>query len=161
MSKAKALPIKRQKFVEVLVATGNQTEAARQAGYSLPTKEGSRLVRFADVAAAISERLAKVQRRMGADEIRARLELMSEGKIPTRIVKGMTPKGPVKRIEYNSESATETLARIDKMLGDGMPAQPSQINVAVVLPQIPVEKIDELLGYLEKAKALDVEGRAV
>lgn len=163
MPKAKAskLPIKRQKYVEALVgiANGNKTEAARIAGYMVPAQEGHRLLKFADVAQAVAERLEKVKRRMNADGVRARLELMAEGRIPTKVIRGMTPKGPMRRVEYDSEHATETLAKIEGMLSDGMPPAVQAINVNVVLPQVPEEVLWKLREVLSKAKATDIVAR--
>ena len=50
-----ALPPKRRAFVLAYVgeAQGNATDAARRAGYAKPHPEGSRLLRFATVAAAV------------------------------------------------------------------------------------------------------------
>ena len=50
-----ALPPKRQAFVLAYCgeSQGNATDAARRAGYAKPHPEGSRLLRFATVAAAI------------------------------------------------------------------------------------------------------------
>jgi phage terminase small subunit len=71
----KRLPIKRERFVDALLgpARGNQTKAARMAGYAQPTMEGSRLMRFDDVSEEIARRRAEMRTAMGADEIIERL----------------------------------------------------------------------------------------
>jgi len=68
------LPPKRQLFVEAYIASGcNATEAARRAGYAAPAEEGYRLLRIAQVAEAIRERVEAAKECMGADEVLARL----------------------------------------------------------------------------------------
>jgi phage terminase small subunit len=69
-----ALPPKRRAFVIALVgeAAGNQTEAARIAGYASPKAEGSRLLTFGDVAAAVKAMRVPAERAkvLGIDDLR-------------------------------------------------------------------------------------------
>jgi hypothetical protein len=154
----KSLPIKRQKFVEALIgpANGNKTKAAAMAGYSMPESQGSRLSKFVDVAQAVAERLARVQRRMGADEIRARLELMAEGVVPTKIVETETKDGTFARTEFDVRGAAETVAKIDGLIGDGMPPERPAVNLTVVLGSLTDGALTELLTALRSAKAKEI-----
>lgn len=74
----KKLPLKRQRFVEALLgpALGNQTKAATIAGYTHPTKQGSRLLTFVDVSEEVAARREAMCQAMGSDEIIARLSGM-------------------------------------------------------------------------------------
>lgn len=75
----KKLPLKRQRFVEALLgpAMGNQTQAARIAGYAVPGQEGHRLLKFADVSDEVARRREAMCQAMGSDEIIARLSGMA------------------------------------------------------------------------------------
>jgi hypothetical protein len=154
----KSLPIKRQKYVEALigVSNGNKTDAARRAGYAVPEQEGHRLLKFADVAQAVAERLARAKRRMGADEIRARLELMAEGRVPTKIVETETKDGTFSRTEYDARTAAETVAKIDGLIGDGMPPERPAVNLTLVLGSLTDGALTELLTALRSAKAKEI-----
>src|SRR4051794_29535108 len=69
----KQLTGKRAAFVDAYLgpAAGNATEAARIAGYAVPMQEGHRLLRNAEVAAAVAERTRA--RGMESDEVLERL----------------------------------------------------------------------------------------
>lgn len=58
MSLSKQRNIRREKFVDFYVETGNATEAARRAGYSEHTanEQGARLLAIANIQAAIEEK---------------------------------------------------------------------------------------------------------
>jgi phage terminase small subunit len=68
----KRLPEKRRRFVEAYLgeACGNATEAARIAGYQKPGQEGHRLLKTADVSAAIGNMREKTPPVMDVAELR-------------------------------------------------------------------------------------------
>ena len=164
----KSLPLKRQKFVDALLENnGNQTKAAEAAGYAKPTSQGSRLLRFVDVQAAVQERMAKGAAR--AEEIQARLALMACGAIPTKTVietgtavdkEGNATPVQKKRHEFAMESATNTQAKIAGLLKDAAPPPPpTSVNLNVVLAQMTEDGVEALARALERAKAIDVESK--
>ena len=64
------LPLKRRRFVDGYIETGNASAAAEEAGYSRNSRhslevEGSRLLSNADVRGAIGERLQEAAERAG------------------------------------------------------------------------------------------------
>jgi phage terminase small subunit len=81
-----ALPPKRRAFVLELVgkAAGNATEAARSAGYAKPGEEGYRLLKNAQVAAALSELRSKRENAKiaTAEELRQFWTSVQRGEIP-------------------------------------------------------------------------------
>lgn len=62
---------KQKVFVEAYLTTWNATEAARQAGYKHPNKEGPRMLVNVGIQARIEERMR--EKALGADEVLARL----------------------------------------------------------------------------------------
>jgi len=68
-----SLTARQQLFIVEYLKIWNATEAAKRAGYSEKTaySSGQRLLKYVEVAAAISERLT--ERKMSADEVLARL----------------------------------------------------------------------------------------
>lgn len=71
------LTAKQRLFVEHYLDCLNATKAAERAGYAKPRQQGSRLLTFVDVRAAVDEGLR--QRAMGKDEIVARLAEHARG----------------------------------------------------------------------------------
>ena len=80
-----ALTAKRRAFVLAFIgeARGNATEAARRAGYAAPTEEGHRLLRNAQVAAAVEALRAPVEREAIAnvEELRAFWTSVQRGQV--------------------------------------------------------------------------------
>ena len=85
----KKLSYKQRMFVEAYLTTWKPTEAARQAGYANPDRQGYRLLRYVEIQEAIEQRLK--EKAMGADEVLARLaeqarvnigDFISEATIP-------------------------------------------------------------------------------
>lgn len=74
-----ALSVKQQLFVDSYLATFNATKSALAAGYSDKTaySQGARLLKNAEIAAAISERLTETA--MSADEVLMRLADQARG----------------------------------------------------------------------------------
>lgn len=64
---SKPISPKRRRFVEAYVRTWNATEAARQAGYAHPIRQGSRLLTFVEVKAAVAARIKEIA--METDEL--------------------------------------------------------------------------------------------
>jgi phage terminase small subunit len=62
-----SLPPKRRLFVDAYLLDPNATKAAKVAGYSKPMQEGHRLLRIAEVQAALQERGQKAERKRIAD----------------------------------------------------------------------------------------------
>ena len=62
---------KQKRFVDYYIETGNQTEAARRAGYKQPKTQGAENMTKPSVSAAIKKRLAEVEseRIAKADEV--------------------------------------------------------------------------------------------
>lgn len=75
---AEGLTPKQQAFVEAYLANGfNATAAARHLKYANPDRQGYRLLRNVEIAAAIRQELA--ERAMPADEVLARLAEQGRG----------------------------------------------------------------------------------
>jgi phage terminase small subunit len=75
---ADGLTPKQQAFVEAYLANGfNATAAARRLKYANPDRQGYRLLRNVEIAAAIRQELA--ERAMPADEVLARLAEQARG----------------------------------------------------------------------------------
>lgn len=79
---------RQQRFIDAFVATGNASEAARQAGYSskAPGQIGEKLLKIPEIAAAIAARQAELAQGMQitAERVlreRARLAFMDPGKL--------------------------------------------------------------------------------
>jgi phage terminase small subunit len=62
-----SLPPKRRLFVDAYLRTGNGSQSAREAGYAKPGEEAHRLLKNAQVQAALRERGAKAERKRIAD----------------------------------------------------------------------------------------------
>ncbi len=133
-----ALTAKRRIFIDAYLKCWNATEAARQAGYTYPDRQGPRLLGFVGVREIIAERLAA--NALDADEVLSRLgeqgrggwseyirirpdthepwldidQMREDGKL--HLIKGFTvsDKGSVKIDGYDSQSA---LVHIGKHLG--------------------------------------------
>jgi phage terminase small subunit len=75
-----SLPPKRRAFVDAYLKSGNATQAAREAGYKKPKEEGTRLLSFAAVKAALKERGAAIEqgRIMSAQRVLERLSEEAE-----------------------------------------------------------------------------------
>ena len=75
---AEGLTPKQQAFVEAYLANGfNAADAARQLKYANPDRQGYRLLRNVEIAAAVKQELAA--RAMPADEVLARLAEHARG----------------------------------------------------------------------------------
>lgn len=75
---SEGLTAKQQAFVEAFLANGfNATAAARDLKYANPDRQGYRLLRNVEIAAAIQQALA--ERAMPADEVLARLAEHARG----------------------------------------------------------------------------------
>ena len=63
---------RRRKFVAAMIgeANGNQTEAARLAGFKQPEMEGSRLMRIDEVSAAVEEGLKPILEEFSNDDVK-------------------------------------------------------------------------------------------
>lgn len=70
-----ALPAKRRAFVLAYLACLNKSEAARRARYASPGQEGHRLLKNAEIQAAI--RLGLAEQTMPAEEVLARLTMFA------------------------------------------------------------------------------------
>lgn len=135
-----ALPPKRREFVLALVgeANGNQTAAARIAGYREAERTGSRLVRFAGVKAAVEafRRHSDEKKVAGIAELRERLTLIVRGEDedfgPKERIKAFELLGKsqamfVERREVEHHGQAPTLAiqivatpdEVDRFLGSG------------------------------------------
>lgn len=136
---AEGLTPKQQAFVEAYLANGfNATAAARLLKYANPDRQGYRLLRNVEIAAAI--RLELAERAMPADEVLARLAeqarstmddfLDGEGKIDLKqarergrlhLVKSRSVTKEGERIElYSAQSALELLAKHHGLLTENI-----------------------------------------
>lgn len=136
---AEGLTDKQRAFVEAYLANGfNAADAARQLKYAYPDRQGYRLLRNVEIAAAIREALS--ERAMPADEVLARLAeqarstmddfLDDDGKIDfgrarergrMHLIKARSTTKEGERIElYSAQTALELLAKHHKLLTDNV-----------------------------------------
>jgi hypothetical protein len=134
---AEGLTDKQRAFVEAYLANGfNAADAARQLKYAYPDRQGYRLLRNVEIAAAIHEALS--ERAMPASEVLARLAEQARGTMDDflddagdidlkrarergrlHLVKSRSVTKEGERIElYSAQSALELLARHHKLLTD-------------------------------------------
>lgn len=102
----KPISLKLKMFVESYLITWSATEAARRAAYSTPNKSGPRIMKRADVQAAVSERIK--QAAMEADEVLARFSEQA-------------------RVNINDFIICRTVSRLDKN-GDAHDVEIVDIN---------------------------------
>lgn len=143
---------KRQRvFIEEYLTCWNASEAARRAGYSHPTKLGSRMLAMNEIAAEIGERMR--QKAMTADEAIARLAqhargsmddfLDEDGRIDLgkardrgvmHLIKAYTENRKIgKKIElYDAQAALGLIGKHLGILSDRMDLSGSQITLKVV-----------------------------
>lgn len=76
-SAVEGLTPKQRAFLERYLVSWNASDAAREAGYSQPKQQGSRLLTKVDIQAAIRERLNEMT--MPANEVLARLTAHAQG----------------------------------------------------------------------------------
>lgn len=142
MTAAGKLTPKRRAFVEAYTgaANGNATEAARLAGYAVPMQEGGRLLRNAEVAAAIRE--ATVEVRQEAIATREQRQTML-----TRIILGI-------ELDRGDEPAMRDRLRALELLGKMQGDFVERVEANVTTRRLPetreeaLRRLDQLRGKL-------------
>lgn len=154
---------KQRAFVEAYLANGfNAADAARQLKYANPDRQGYRLLRNVEIAAAVREALA--ERAMPADEVLARIAEQARGTMEDflndagdidlaqarerrrlHLVKSRSVTKEGERIElYSAQAALEILAKHHGLLVDrqevGTPGTFAPVREVVL--EVPHEPVD-------------------
>ena len=105
---------KQRRFIEEYLKDFNATQAYIRAGYSErgAGQSAFNLLKNTEIKAEIERVMA--ERRVTPDQIIARLELMAEGTIPTRVVESpsKTYGKPTQRREYDTRGALQDLGKV-------------------------------------------------
>lgn len=118
---------KQKKFADIFIEIGNQTEAAKRAGYSEKTAYsiGNRLLKNVEVSQYIEKRLREEEKKQiaTADETMIFLTKMMKGEIrdafdldPSNTDRIAVAKEIMKRYNAVRENNDETLAKLDDVL---------------------------------------------
>jgi phage terminase small subunit len=161
-------------FITEYLKCWNATEAAREAGYSHPRRQGSRLLSNVDISAKIKAELAA--RRMSADEVLDGLTELARGTIldfldfgdgslkkpiiDLRKAKELNRLGLIKKLKYNPKGGLEielySRDRALELMGKhhGVLNDKLELTVTAEMERIITALIENLEGEaLEKALA--------
>jgi phage terminase small subunit len=136
---------KKRRFIEYYLQSWNATRAAKEAGYAFPDRQASRILKDADVVAAVKERMQEVA--METDEILARLSQQARADISQYLLSNGEPNWEairraghlVKRVAKNrngwvvelhdAQSALALMAKARGLMVERVQQNQSQVNI--------------------------------